>query len=108
VFVRLDTSRLSIVVVDMIYAFVFHRVTSTNRRLVRQLSTVAEALSRSILSMAEFILGSSRPFDDIREGELHELAGRYDGEGDTQSEATSVAEHKRFRLLSPPKKVKAK
>ncbi|CAF3245537.1 unnamed protein product [Rotaria socialis] len=52
--------------------------------------------------------GSSRPFDDIREVELNELGTRYDLEGDTQSESASIAEHKRFRLLSPPKKVKAK
>ncbi|CAF1634464.1 unnamed protein product, partial [Adineta steineri] len=53
--------------------------------------------------------GSSRPFDDIREIELNELgAARYDLDGDTQSESTSIAEHKRFRLLSPPKKVKPK
>ena len=53
-------------------------------------------------------LGSSRPFDDIREIELNELGARYNAEGDTQSEAASIAEHKRFKLLSPPKKVKAK
>jgi hypothetical protein len=55
-----------------------------------------------------FISGSSRPFDDIREIELNELGARYDLEGDTQSESISIAEHKRFRLLSPPKKVKPK
>lgn len=55
-----------------------------------------------------FFLGSSRPFDDIREIELNELGARYDVEGDTQSESASIAEHKRFRLLSPPKKVKPK
>jgi hypothetical protein len=54
------------------------------------------------------ILGSSRPFDDIREIELNELGVRCDAEGDTQSESASLAEHKRFRLLSPPKKIKAK
>lgn len=54
------------------------------------------------------MLGSSRPFDDIREVELNEVAGRYDLEIDTQSESASIAEHKRFRLLSPPKKVKPK
>jgi len=52
--------------------------------------------------------GSSRPFDDIREIELNELGTKYDGDGDTQSESASIAEHKRFRLLSPPKKVKPK
>jgi hypothetical protein len=52
--------------------------------------------------------GSSRPFDDIREIELNELGVRCDAEGDTQSESASLAEHKRFRLLSPPKKIKAK
>jgi hypothetical protein len=53
-------------------------------------------------------LGSSRPFDDIREIELNELGNRCDLEGDTQSESASIVEHKRFRLLSPPKKVKPK
>ncbi|CAF2900291.1 unnamed protein product [Rotaria sp. Silwood2] len=52
--------------------------------------------------------GSSRPFDDIREVEINEFGARYDLEGDTQSESASIAEHKRFRLLSPPKKVKPK
>jgi hypothetical protein len=55
-----------------------------------------------------WVLGSSRPFDDIREIELNELGARYDPEGDTQSESASLAEHKRIRLLSPPKKVKPK
>ncbi|UJR25060.1 hypothetical protein I4U23_006420 [Adineta vaga] len=52
--------------------------------------------------------GSSRPFDDIREIELNELGTRYDFDGDTQSESASIVENKRFRLLSPPKKVKPK
>lgn len=52
--------------------------------------------------------GSSRPFEEIREIELNELGIRHDQEGDTQSESASIAEHKRFRLLSPPKKLKAK
>ncbi len=59
-------------------------------------------------SSLNLILGSSRPFDDIREIELNELGTRYDLEGDTQSESASITEHKRFRLLSPPKKVKPK
>ena len=61
-----------------------------------------------IILIKNFILGSARPFDDIREIELNELGARYDGEGDTQSESASIAEHKRFRLLSPPKKGKPK
>ena len=56
----------------------------------------------------DLILGSSRPFDDIREIELTEMGARYDPEGDTQSESASIADPKRFKLLSPPKKVKAK
>lgn len=61
-----------------------------------------------LFDFSHVFLGSSRPFDDIREIELNELGARYDAEGDAQSESASIAEHKRFRLLSPPKKVKPK
>lgn len=62
----------------------------------------------TLLFIINYLLGSSRPFDDIREVEVNELGGRYDLEVDAQSESASIAEHRRFRLLSPPKKVKPK
>ena len=68
----------------------------------------ANSLSFSKINKVINLLGSSKPFDDIREIELNDLSARYDLEIDTQSESMSTTEHRRFRLLSPPKKIKPK
>ena len=80
-------------------------ISRCNAKLMSFISPTEEDCSAA---KDDLILGSSRPFDDIREIELTDLGARYDPEGDTQSESASIADPKRFKLLSPPKKVKAK